>query len=255
MVALRGLRTYRRTPQVVAFGIAKAVAFLLIFRYVFGGAVATGSVRYVDFMLPGLLTAGTLFSGMGTAAAVAQDRAEGFFDRLRSLPMPRGAVVTGRVLADTVLIATVLPATTAVGFLVGFRVHNGWWSAVAAYALLVLFAFAFLWVFVTIGLIAANAQVAQAITFLVLPVSFAWANPRNIPATQHSTRYLIPGSSRGYASRRSARTGCIWTSGWTRPWSSTGCWLGATVRDRLPGRTVMANPEGHEFCVFGVAPP
>lgn len=172
VVAGRTIRKYLRTPQIIFFSMVQGVAFLLIFRYVFGGAIDTGGLRYVDFMIPGLLTVGVLFSGMGAATGVAEDLQQGFFDRLRSLPMPRGAVVAGRVLADTCLTAGVLVVTALVALAVGFRVHNDWMSMLFALGLIVLFGFAFVWVFVAIGLIAGDVQAAQGLTFLALPLSF-----------------------------------------------------------------------------------
>lgn len=173
VVAARGVRQYLRSPQVVVFSAAQAVAFLLIFRYVFGGAIGTGGLRYVDFMIPGLVTVTVLFTGMGTVVAVAEDTQQGVFDRFRSLPMPAGAVPVGRVLADTGRLALTLAVTVAIAFAVGFRVHAGWLPALAAFALCVLFGVACLWLFVALGLLTGNVQAAQGVGFLVLPVSFA----------------------------------------------------------------------------------
>src|SRR4029453_1355543 len=100
-IAKRGLLKYLRTPQLVVLGTIQGALFLLIFRYVFGGAIETGDVSYVDFLIPGFVVTGVLFSGMGTAAGVAEDVEHGFFDRLRSLPVPRSALVAGRAAADT----------------------------------------------------------------------------------------------------------------------------------------------------------
>lgn len=172
MVAQRTIRQYLRTPQIIFFSMVQSVSFQLIFRYVFEGAIDTGSLRYVDFMIPGLLTVSALFSGMGAATGVAEDAQQGFFDRLRSLPMPRSAVLAGRVVADTVLLALVLAFTTVIAFAVGFRLHSGWPSALEAFGLIVLFGFAFAWVFVAFGLLAGNTQAAQGLTFLALPLSF-----------------------------------------------------------------------------------
>src|SRR5207249_2931742 len=95
-----------------------------------------------------------------------------FFDRLRSLPIPRTSVLAGRSLADTALVAWGAAITTAIGFAVGFRVSTGWLSALAAFGLVVVFGFAFTWLFITIGLYAGNAQAAQGMSLLVFPLSF-----------------------------------------------------------------------------------
>jgi ABC transporter DrrB family efflux protein len=145
--------------------------FLLIFRYVFGGAISSG-IRYVDFLVPGFVATGVLFSGMTSATGVAEDLTEGLFDRLRSLPVPRVAVVGGRVLADTALAGLGLAVTTAVGFAVGFRTSAPIADLLAAVGLCLVAAFAFTWLFVTLGLLAGNPQAAQGMALLVFPFTF-----------------------------------------------------------------------------------
>jgi ABC-2 type transport system permease protein len=171
-VARRTVRKFLRTPQLIVVGTIQGVMFLLIFRYVFGGAIGAGGLDYVQFLVPGFVVTGVLFSGTGAAAGVAEDIEQGFFDRLRSLPIPRTSVLAGRSLADTALVAWGAAITTAIGFAVGFRVTTDWLSAVAAFALVVLFGFAFTWLFITIGLYAGNAQAAQGMSLLVFPLSF-----------------------------------------------------------------------------------
>ena len=95
-VALRTVRKFIRSPQLIVVGTLQSAMFLIIFRYVFGGAIATGGVNYVDFLIPGFITTGVLFAGSMAASGVAEDLAEGFFDRLRSLPIPRSSVLVGR---------------------------------------------------------------------------------------------------------------------------------------------------------------
>ncbi|HEV2892738.1 MAG TPA: ABC transporter permease [Actinomycetota bacterium] len=130
-------------------GTIQSALFLLIFRYVFGGAIGAGGLDYVDFLVPGFITTGLLFAGMGAAAGVAEDLEQGFVDRLRSLTIPRSAVLAGRALADTALLVWSLAITSAVGFAVGFRLHGGLADALAAFGLLLVFGFAFEWMFIT----------------------------------------------------------------------------------------------------------
>ncbi len=111
----RTLRQFVRTPQLIVVGALTSTMFLLIFRYVFGGAIDTGDVAYVDFLIPGLAAAGAMFSGTGGAVGVAEDVDSGLYDRLRSLPIPRSAVLIGRSLADTALVGWGLFVTVAVG--------------------------------------------------------------------------------------------------------------------------------------------
>ncbi len=171
-VARRTTRQFRRTPALIVVGTVQGAMFLLIFRYVFGGAINTGPVPYVDFLVPGYVVTGVLFSGMGAAAGVATDMEAGFFDRLRSLPVSRTALLGGRALADTALVTWGLVVTIAIGFLVGFRLHGSNAEALAAFGLCVVFGFAFTWVFIVIGLFAGNAQAAQGLSLLVFPLTF-----------------------------------------------------------------------------------
>jgi ABC-2 type transport system permease protein len=171
-VAKRTLLKFLRTPQLIVLGTVQGAMFLLIFRYVFGGAIDIGSVPYVDFLVPGFVTTSILFMGMTTAAGVAEDLEQGFIDRLRSLPIPRAAVLAGRALADTGVLAWNLAVTAAIGFAVGFGLHGSLAAALGAFALCVLFGFAFTWVFITIGLFAGTAQAAQGMSMLVFPLTF-----------------------------------------------------------------------------------
>jgi ABC-2 type transport system permease protein len=171
-VAVRTLLKFVRTPQLLVLGTVQGAMFLLIFRYVFGGAIESGAVPYVDFLVPGFVTTSVLFAGMNTAAGVAEDLEQGFFDRLRSLPVPRWALVAGRAFADTGILAWTLAITVAIGFLVGFRIHGDVVEALAAFGLCVVFGFAFVWVFVCMGLVAGNAQAAQGMSLLVFPLTF-----------------------------------------------------------------------------------
>jgi ABC-2 type transport system permease protein len=172
-IAKRTLLKFLRTPQLVVLGTIQGAMFLLIFRYVFGGAIgADGGLSYVDFLVPGFITTGILFSGIGAATGVAEDLEQGFVDRLRSLPIPRSAVLAGRALADTAMQVWGLLITTAIGFAVGFRIHGGVPDALAAFGLLLLLGFAFEWLFITLGLFAGNAQAAQGMALLVFPLTF-----------------------------------------------------------------------------------
>ena len=171
-VAVRTVRKFARTPQLLVVSTIQGAMFLLIFRYVFGGAIHVGSVPYVDFLVPGFVVTSVLFSGMGGAAGVAEDVDEGFFDRLRSLPVPRTGLVLGRALADTALITWGLLVTIAIGFAIGFRIHGTTAQALAAFGLCVVYGFAFTWLFITIGLKAGNAQAAQGMALIVFPFTF-----------------------------------------------------------------------------------
>ena len=172
-VAARTVRKFVRTPQLVVLGTIQGAMFLLIFRYVFGGAMTTpGGVPYVDYMVPGFVVTGLLFSGMTTATGVAEDVEQGFFDRLRSMPVPRWALVAGRSVADTGVLTWSLLVTAAIGFAVGFRPDGSVAELLLALGLCVVYGFAFVWLFVFLGLLAGTAQASQGVAMLVFPFSF-----------------------------------------------------------------------------------
>jgi ABC-2 type transport system permease protein len=172
VIAKRSVLKFLRTPQLVVIGTIQGAMFLLIFRYVFGGAIAVGGIPYVDFLVPGFITTSVLFAGMGAAAGVAEDLEAGFVDRLKSLPIPRSSVLAGRAAADTTLLGWTLAITTAIGFAVGFRIHGSVPEALAAFGLCVAFGFAFEWLFIALGLFAGTPQAAQGMALLVFPLTF-----------------------------------------------------------------------------------
>ncbi|MCU1364600.1 MAG: type transporter [Ilumatobacteraceae bacterium] len=196
-IAGRTVRKFVRTPQLIVIGIVQSAMFLLIFRYVFGGAIGTPGVRYVDFLVPGFIAANVLFCGTGTSVGVAEDMEAGFTDRLRSLPMPRTSVIAGRALADTALLALILGVTAGVGFGVGYRLRGSVLEGVAAFGLCIVFGFAFEWFFILLGVLSGNAQAAQGMAMIVFPLTFVssayvpvgsmpgWMQPfaRNQPVT------------------------------------------------------------------------
>lgn len=173
IVAGRMVRKFARTPQLIVFTTIQSALFLLMFRFAFGGAIGTGGpLSYVDFLVPGFITTTVWWSGMGAAAGVAEDVEHGFVDRLRSLPIPRAAVLIGRGLADTALVLWGLAIAVAFGFAVGFRLHGSVAGALAALGLCVVFGFAFEWVFIVMGLVSGTAQAAQQLGLMITPLVF-----------------------------------------------------------------------------------
>jgi ABC-2 type transport system permease protein len=166
----RTLRQYIRTPQLIIVNSVTSVMFLLIFRYVFGGAINTNGIPYANFLIPSLAAVSGLFAG--GVVGVAEDSESGFFDRLRSLPVPRAAVMFGRSMADTVLITWGSIVTIVVGFAVGFRPKGNIGELLLAFVLCVLFAAAFSWLQIFLGLVAGSAQAAQGLSFSVFPLIF-----------------------------------------------------------------------------------
>lgn len=171
-VAKRTVLKFVRTPQLLVFVSLQSVVFLVLFRYVFGGAISVDGMRYVDFLVPGFVATSVLVTGVGASIGVAEDVERGFFDRLRSLPVSRLAALTGRCLADTALVTLGLAFAAGLGFAFGFRLDGAVPAAVAAFGLCVAFGFAFGWMFIAIGLLSGSGQAAQGMTMPVWPLLF-----------------------------------------------------------------------------------
>src|SRR6266576_3657751 len=123
-VTRRALLRYVRTPQLIVMATIQMSMFFLIYRYLFGGAIHISGLPYVDYLVPGFIATGVLFSGIGAAVATAEDLQQGFIDRLRSLPIPRSSVLAARAIADTAILALASAVTVAIAFAVGFRLHG-----------------------------------------------------------------------------------------------------------------------------------
>jgi ABC transporter DrrB family efflux protein len=186
VVAGRMVRKFARTPQLIVYTTVQSALFLLMFRFAFGGAIGTGgSLTYVNFLVPGFIASSVLWSGMGAATGVAEDVEHGFVDRLRSLPIPRAAVLIGRCLADVTLLVWALLVAVILGFAVGFRVTGSVGEALAAFGLCLVFGVAFEWLFIVIGLVSGTARAAQSMGLLVTPLVFlssAYVPVNSMPA-------------------------------------------------------------------------
>src|SRR6266536_377959 len=163
---------YLRTPQLIVLATVQMSLFFLIYRYMFGGAIRSVGVPYVDYLVPGFVATGVLFSGIGAAVAMAEDLEHGLVDRLRSLPIPRSAVLAARAIADTAILTLAAAVTVAIAFAVGFRLRGTAVDGLAACGLVIAFGFAFEWVFITLGLFAGNGQAAQGMGMIVFPFAF-----------------------------------------------------------------------------------
>jgi ABC-2 type transport system permease protein/oleandomycin transport system permease protein len=157
------------------FSTLQPIMFVLLFRYVFGGAISAGpGITYIDFLMAGIFVQSVAFGGIGTAVGLADDLQKGLIERFRALPMARSAVLAGRTTADVVRNVFVLLLMTGVGWLVGFDFPRGALPFIAGAALILLFAYAMLWFFAVVGLIAPNSETAQVMAFPVLfPLIFA----------------------------------------------------------------------------------
>jgi ABC transporter DrrB family efflux protein len=172
----RNLRMYLRNPQLLIFSTIQPVIFVLLFRYVFGGAIRVTGTDYVDFLMPGIFAQTVVFGAMATAIGIAADMQTGLIERFHSLPMSRSAVLAGRTLADLVRNAFVIALMAVVGFAVGWRPHTGAGAVLAGMLLMLLFGYAVSWIFATVGLAVRDPEAAQAASFPVLaPLVFASA--------------------------------------------------------------------------------
>jgi ABC transporter DrrB family efflux protein len=153
-------------------GMVQSALFLFSFRFVFGGAVTSGSSSYVYYLVPGYVATIVLFTGGGIAVAVAEDRTQGFTDRLLSLPIPRSAIVLGRTVADSSTNAWVIGATAAFGFLFGFRLEGSVAQGLTALGLCLVYGVVFTVVFLVMGLLAPNSQAAQGLSMVAFVFAF-----------------------------------------------------------------------------------
>jgi ABC transporter DrrB family efflux protein len=162
-ISRRNLRRLGRAPNLLLLSLTTGVLFVLLFRYVFGGAIRTPGIGYADYMMPGafILTV-TASAVTTTGVGFAEDLASGAIDRFRSLPIARSAVLAGRMLSDAVRLLLLIAAMTAVGFGVGFRVHTGALAALAGLALTLAFGMAFSWAMLYLALTLRTAEATQA---------------------------------------------------------------------------------------------
>ena len=174
VLAKRSLLRIPRAPDLLLSFTVQPIIFVLLFVYVFGGAIATpGFEDYTDFLMPGIVAQTMSFGGFVTALGLAEDLKKGLIDRFRSLPMSRSAVLAGRTLADVATNVISLTIMVVVGLLVGFRFHSSPLEVVAGIGLMLLFGYAFSWIFAYCGLVASSGESAQAIGFIVIfPITF-----------------------------------------------------------------------------------
>jgi ABC-2 type transport system permease protein/oleandomycin transport system permease protein len=209
-IAWRNLIAYRRVPQLLVFSTIQPVIFVLMFRYVFGGAIRVPGAHYVDYLMPGIFVQTVTFGAIAAAIGLSSDLKSGLLERFRSLPMARSAVLAGRTLADLARNVFVVLLMAAVGALVGFRIHRGWLALAAGLVLVLLFGYAFAWVFATVGLAVGDPETAQAAAFPVMaPLVFAssafvpvssmpgwlqvFANHQPVSVTASAVRALVLG--------------------------------------------------------------
>ena len=172
-ITRRNLTRLLRVPDSIVFGIVQNIMFVLLFTYVFGGAIQVPGGSYVEFLMGGIFAQTVAFTCATTTVAMSEDLGRGIVDRFRSLPMAQGAVLAGRTVADLVFSGITVTAMAITGLLVGWRTHTPWYEIVAGFALLFLFAYAFLWIGAVIGMSVRSPEVAQTAGLIWLfPLTF-----------------------------------------------------------------------------------
>src|ERR1700736_1600838 len=231
VVTGRNLRHFIRQPDLLVFSTIQPVMFVLLFVYVFGGAVRGSlphGVSYVDFLLPGILVPSVAFRATLTAIGLAEDLQRGVVDRFRSMPMTRSAVLLGRTLADLVRNVLILALMIAIGYLVGFSFHGGALQAIAAIAVVSLFGFALSWIFAFVALTVRGAEAAEAAGFVVIfPLVFAssvFVPVGTMPAWLQSFSRASPVTLTADAARSYALT-----SGIPSSLGETAAWIGGVL--------------------------
>jgi ABC transporter DrrB family efflux protein len=177
VVTMRNLRHFWRQPDLLIFSTIQPIMFVVLFVYVFGGAVGLAlppGITYVDYLLPGIFVQSVTFRASNTAVGLSEDLRRGVIDRFRSMPMARSAVLLGRTTADLVRNVLIIGLMVAVGYLVGFRFQAGVLPALACVALVAAFGFALSWIFAFVSLVVRGAETAQTAGFVLLfPLVFA----------------------------------------------------------------------------------
>jgi ABC-2 type transport system permease protein/oleandomycin transport system permease protein len=173
-ITWRNLLALTRTPEALFFTTLQPIMFVLLFTYVFGGAIHVPGGHYIQYLMPGIFVQTVIFGAMSTAAGLSEDLHKGLIERFRALPMSRAAVLAGRTTSDVVRNVFVVILITAVGYAVGFRIGTNVALFVGGVLLILFFAYALSWGFAYIGLSAPNAETAQVMVFpLIFPLLFA----------------------------------------------------------------------------------
>ncbi len=174
VLASRNLKRIPRQPDLLIAYTVQPVMFVLLFVFVFGGAIVTPGFDYVDFLMPGIIVQSIAFGGFVTALGLSEDVQKGLIDRFRSLPMARSAVLAGRTLSDIPLNLLSLVVLLAVGFVSGFSFDSDIAKILLGIVLLLFFGYAFSWIFALVGLYSSSPETANSIGFTaIFPLTFA----------------------------------------------------------------------------------
>jgi ABC-2 type transport system permease protein len=196
VMATRQLRKTLRRPMYIIFSFVQPVIFVLLFRYVLGGAINTGRIPYVDFLVPGIIVQTAVFGALVTGLGLTEDLKSGVVDRFRSLPIARSAVLLGRTAADMVVNVMTLVVMLAVGLAVGFRPSQPVYEVALALVLVIAFSYVFSWISAFVGLTVRDPETAQSAGFIwVFPLTFAssaFVPTTSMPAVVHAFADINP---------------------------------------------------------------
>ncbi len=197
VLAERNLIRLPRAPELLLAFTVQPIMFVLLFRYVFGGAIRTpGYSTYADFLIPGIVVQNIAFGGFTTALGLNEDMNKGLIDRFRSLPMSRSAVLAGRTVADIFTNFIGVTILTITGLIIGFSFQTDFLQVTAGLGMLLLFGFAFSWVFALVGLAASTPESANSVGFIaVFPLTFissAFVPVASMPAVLQAFAKINP---------------------------------------------------------------
>ena len=219
IITIRNLKRVPRIPELAIFAILQSIMFVLLFAYVFGGAIPLpGGGSYREFLIPGIFAQTVVFAAATTAIGICEDINKGLMDRFRSLPMARSAVLSGRAVFDVVYQSGILVVLMISGLAVGWRVHTGIPEFFGGVGLLLLFVFAMSWVGIWFGTIVPTVEVANQVAFtVILPITFlsnVFVPPSTLPG------FLQPVAEWNPTSTLTAATRSLW--GNPNPYASSG---------------------------------
>jgi ABC-2 type transport system permease protein len=207
-VCWRNLLQVPRAPELLVFTTIQPVMFVLLFRYVFGGAISVPGGSYVNFLMAGIFVQTVAFGSITTGIGLADDLGKGIVDRFRSLPMARSAVLLGRTLSDLVRNTFTVFVMLVVGIAVGFRPHGSAGNYILAILLLLLFSFAFSWIAATVGLAVGSVEAAQS-------GGFIWLFPLTFASSAFVTVTSMPGWLQAFAKHQPVTVTVDAIRGWT----------------------------------------
>jgi ABC transporter DrrB family efflux protein len=197
VIAERNLIRLPRAPELLLAFTIQPIMFVLLFRYVFGGAIKTpGYSNYADYLIPGIVVQNIAFGGFVTALGLNEDLHKGLIDRFRSLPMARAAVLAGRTTADIVTNLLSMTILLVTGLIIGFSFHTDVLQVVTGLGLLLLFGYAFSWLFAFLGLLVSTPEAANSVGFIaVFPLTFissAFVPVHSLPAVLRAFAQINP---------------------------------------------------------------